>query len=93
MQKERYSIYETKAKLSEILRYVKRNRSVIITERGKDIARVVPMEAGSKFDARLRTLAQSGILEKTPSADPARIAPIAHRPGALKRFLDSRHRY
>ena len=40
-----YSIYEAKAKLSEIIRHVKRRRSVTITERGREVARVVPSPA------------------------------------------------
>ncbi|HEX5052419.1 MAG TPA: type II toxin-antitoxin system prevent-host-death family antitoxin, partial [Planctomycetota bacterium] len=37
-----YSIYEAKAKLSEILRVVRKGRRITITDRGREVARIVP---------------------------------------------------
>ena len=91
--KERYSIYDAKSHLSEIVRQVKRNRSVVITERGRDVARVVPIAPSTDLDRRLAALAQAGIVTETASASPRKIGPIARRPGALRRFLADRHRY
>ena len=42
MAQQTYSVYEAKAKLSEILRAVKQKRRVTITERGIPVAEVVP---------------------------------------------------
>ncbi len=91
--KDRYSIYEAKARLSEVIRLVKQNQTVIITERGHEVARMVPIEPKSSFDKRLQALAQVGIITQNPSAMPGKITTIARRPGSLKRFLDSRDRY
>jgi len=91
--KERYSIYEAKTRLSEIIRLVKRNRAVVITDRGHEVARVVAMEPVGRLDRRLKALVQAGILTSTPSANPAEIVPIARKPGALRRFLEDRHRF
>jgi len=91
--KDRYSVYDAKAKLSEILRQLKRSHSVVITERGVDVARVIPAEPASGLDKRIKALYQSGVITMNPSADPRKIGPVARRPGALKRFMASRHRY
>jgi prevent-host-death family protein len=91
--KNKYSVYEAKTHLSEILRQVRQNQSVVITDRGKEVARVVPMEDSSNFEKRLVALKAAGIITSSPHADPSKIRPIARRPGALKRFLETRHRY
>jgi prevent-host-death family protein len=91
--KNKYSIYEAKTHLSEILRQVRQNRSVIITDRGKEVARVVPMVESSNIEKRLEAFKKAGIITSSPNADPSKIRPIARRPGALKEFLENRHRY
>jgi prevent-host-death family protein len=91
--KNKYSVYEAKTHLSAILRQVKQNRTVVITDRGHDVARVVPMEESSNFEKRLEALERSGVIVSGPDPDPSKIVPIARRPGALKRFLETRHRY
>jgi prevent-host-death family protein len=60
-----YSVYETKAKLSEILRLVKADREVTITERGKPIAKIVPYIAGEEptLDERLEALRRDGQIQ------------------------------
>jgi len=84
-----YPIHEAKAKLSEILRQVKQGRSVTISERGRDIARVVPVERPTDLVGRLEQLERDGfILRRAGRIDAIR--PLIRRPGALKRFLGSR---
>jgi prevent-host-death family protein len=84
-----YSIYEAKAKLSEILRAVRRGRHITITDRGRDVARIVPIATGG-IDERITDLQAAGILA------PAAGGPVAgpdvgeSRPGALQRFLRER---
>ena len=78
--------------MSEILRLVRQNRSVIITDRGKEVARVVPMVESSNFEKRVEAMKRAGIIT-TAVGRPSEIKPIARRPGALKRFLDTRNRY
>ena len=83
-----YSVDEAESKLREILRSVKRGRTVRISERGQEIARVVPVAApilGSGLDR----LENTGQLTRG-TGDIRMIRPIAHRPGALRRFLRSR---
>jgi prevent-host-death family protein len=83
-----YPVAEAKARLSEILRQVKRGRSVTISERGREIARVVPIERAADLPARLEELARDGdLLRRKPAG---RIRPLARRPGALRRFLRER---
>lgn len=86
----RYSIYEAKAKLSEIIRIVKKNKSVTITERGKEVARVVPMGKPQTLDERIAEFERLGIIQPA-TADPREvIKPIARRPGGLARLFADR---
>jgi prevent-host-death family protein len=84
-----YPVHEAKAKLSEILRKVKRGRGVVISDRGRDVARVVPLETPKALGQRLIRLEEEGaILPRDGSV--ALIKPVARRRGALRRFLESR---
>lgn len=51
-------VRELKAQLSRTLRQVKAGETVIITERGKPIGRIVPME--SSLEDRMRELMAAG---------------------------------
>lgn len=93
MVPDRYSIYEAKTKLSEIIRKVKRRRAVVITERGREVARVVPAAPAPDLARRLEGLAATGIVAGDPGANPRRIGPIVKRRGALRRFLRARSRF
>ncbi len=84
-----YSIYEAKAKLSEIIRIVKKQQTVTITERGREVARVVPVTKSETLEERIETLTQMGSIHKNPGSH-REIQPIVHLPGTLKEFLDSR---
>ncbi|MGO8994539.1 MAG: type II toxin-antitoxin system Phd/YefM family antitoxin [Polyangiaceae bacterium] len=88
-----YPVYEAKARLSALLREVKAHREVIITERGKRIARLVPFadDADETLDARIERLAARGVIE--PAADTSRgplVSAAAPSKGALRRFLNDR---
>ena len=82
-----YSIYEAKAKLSEIIRIVKTRRSVVITERAIPVAEVVPYDRGKAetLQERIDRLATLGAI--LPSKGEFRAAPAAKIPGAVRRFL------
>lgn len=87
-----YSVYEAKAKLSEILRLVKADREVTITERGKRIAKIVPYVAEEEpaLEERLEALRRTGQLQSS-RVSPDRIKIATHKgAGALKRFLEDR---
>jgi len=82
-----YSIYEAKAKLSEIIRVVKTRRSVVITERGIPVAEVVPYDRGKAeaLQERMARLASLGAI--LPAKGEFQAAPAAKIPGAVRRFL------
>ena len=84
-----YSAYEAKAKFSEILRKVKAGQRVIISYRGEEVAEIRPLETSRSLEASLRQLEADGILS-SPTRQPGHLAPVARRPGALDRFLESR---
>lgn len=88
--RDSYSIYEAKARLSSIIRQVREGRSVTVTWHGTPVAEIRPIEPDEKtIDQRIAGLVDRGIL--VPASEPAvRPEPVAHRPGALRRFLDER---
>jgi prevent-host-death family protein len=84
-----YPVHEAKSKLSEILRRVKQGRSVTISERGRVIARVVPIERPRDLPSRLRRMEADGVLVRRRKKVRG-IRAVARKPGALRRFLRSR---
>src|SRR5262245_23781296 len=87
---ETYSTYEAKAKFSEILRKVRAGQRVVIAYRGEEIAEIRPLEPpGGGFEKSLKRLEEQGRLSRarTPTGP---LKPLARKPGALARFLDSR---
>lgn len=84
-----YAIYEAKAKLSALLREVKRGRPVTISERGKPIAVITPLKRNGDIESRLAELEGAGVIQ--PASSPlGHIRPIVRKPGALRRFLETR---
>lgn len=84
-----YSLYEAKARFSEVIRLVRRGRTVTITYRGEPVARVEPYrDQSSGIEARLRRLEDAGVLQSGGELAP--LERIARRPGALARFLAER---
>jgi prevent-host-death family protein len=92
MKTDRYSTYEAKARFSEILRKVRRRQRVVITNRGKPIAQVVPFEGSEDEDdlaGRLASLEEEGLVTRhAGSLDDLR--PLVRSRGALARFLQDR---
>jgi len=86
-----FSTYEAKAKLSELLRKVRRGRSVVITSHGNPVAKIVPYEARESEDleVRLALLEEDGVVTRS-STGLEEIRPLASRKGALTRFLEHR---
>lgn len=85
--RDTYSIYEAKAKLSQLLRRVKEGWEVIIAERGTPIAKVVPLQKQSSFEERLDYLtAIHAILPAKRKEIPKGVK----RLGGLARFLKGR---
>jgi prevent-host-death family protein len=88
-----YSLYDAKAKLSEIVRKVREGRTVTLTYRGEPVAEIRPIAKDPQTLAeRLRALEDRGAV--LPARRPGKLPPpVARKPGALKRFLAERHRF
>jgi len=85
-----YSTYEAKARFSEVIRRVRAGQRVVIAYRGEEVAEIRPIEAGGTgLEKSLARLEDEGVLSRArkPSGRPR---PLAKRPGALARFLESR---
>lgn len=58
------SVRELKSRLSHFLRFTKEGGSLIITDRGTPIGRIVPIvQTGKRLDERLAAMKQAGQLE------------------------------
>ena len=89
--RDTYSLYETKAKLSAIIRRVREGHRVLVTVHGEAVAEIRPVEASpGGLDRRLDQLAERGILVRPEHPGPVVRRPIARRRGALARFLADR---
>jgi prevent-host-death family protein len=71
-------IRELKAHLSSYVRQVKSGASVVITERGKPVGRIVPI--GPSLESRLQELREAG-LAAWSGRRLSPIAPVAHSRG------------
>ena len=60
MRERSVGIRELKSKLSECVRDVKAGATIIVTEHGRRVARIVP--EGEPLDERLRTLKTAGTI-------------------------------
>lgn len=82
-----YSIYEAKTRFSEIIRTVKGNRRIVVTERGTPVAEVVPYqrEAEESMSTRVERLTRVGAI--VPAEGKFRALVVKVLPGASERFL------
>ena len=87
-----YTTYEAKAKFSEIMRRVRNGERVIVSYHGTEVAEIRPIEQSKPLESTLREMESEGILSPAspPSAFSGDLVPLARRPGALDRFLESR---
>ena len=85
-----FSIYVAKARFSEVIRMVKQGKRITITDRGREVAQVVPLGEDSALERRIADLRAAGILGPPATASIADVRAIARRPGALKRVLAER---
>ena len=86
----KFSTFETKTRLSEILRLVKRGKRVIVSQRGQPVAQIIPYSESPKggLQQRLKELESEGQLlarKKTMGSDRG-----VKSLGALERFLEDR---
>ena len=84
------SVYEAKARFSEVIRQVRAGRTITISYRGEPVAEIRPAQRSESFAARIEDLRQRGVLirSKGPRGD---LVPGTASPGALDRFLSERN--
>jgi prevent-host-death family protein len=61
MGEQTIGVRELKARLSQYLRQVKQGRTLVITERGKPVGRLVPI--GQSLDEKLEAMRTAGQIE------------------------------
>lgn len=66
----RVPISKLKAKLSEYLASVRAGEEIIVTDRGRPVARVVPIRGVRDLESRVDVLVRSGHLRPPTSATP-----------------------
>lgn len=86
------AVSKLKATLSEHLAYVKAGEEILVTERGKPVAKIVPVGPEAMADARRMDLARRGIIRlgKGPiSKEFLATLPVVSIPGdVLRRVID-----
>jgi prevent-host-death family protein len=81
---------ELKNRLSEYLRRVKAGETVIITERGKPVGQIVPIQ--TDLSSRLKKLAEAGVVEWDGRMVPAYQPKVSNRSKKLLSDLVSEER-
>ena len=86
-----YSIYEAKARFSEVIRLVRNGKTVTVSYRGEPVAEIrsISPRESPTLDERLQDLERRGALVRSSMARRT-FEPVARRPGALSRFLAER---
>ena len=85
-----YSVYDAKARFSELIRKVREGRTVMVSYRGEPVAEIRPVgDADSDLARRLNILEGLGLLVGG-DAPQGQLRAGARRPGALQRFLEER---
>jgi prevent-host-death family protein len=85
-----YSIYEAKAKFSELIRRVREGSTITVSHRGKPVAEIRPIKSKKvSLQERIEQLERRGVLQRPQEPD-VPLKAVDRRPGALKRFLDER---
>ena len=88
-----FSLYEAKARLSEIVRMVReQGRTITISYHGEPVAEVRPIRRAGGIAARLRDLEAGGRLVPARAKD-FPLTRVAKRAGSLARFLADRSRF
>ena len=86
-----YSIYEAKARFSEVIREVREGATVTVSYRGEPVAeiRAIQRSKTPTLDDRLDDLERRGALVRTRQSN-RQFRMVARKPGALARFLTER---
>lgn len=83
-----HSIQDLETRLEEILESVRQGERVVVCEAGRQVAEIRPV-AEVPIDDGLRELLERGVVGPLVKPE-GTLEPIAERPGALARFLESR---
>jgi len=89
------SISKLKATLSAYIASVKAGEEVIVTDRGKPVARIVPVASEVGEDDRLRELVSRGVIRPgraKPTLAPANLPLCAAPEGAVQHVIDEERR-
>jgi prevent-host-death family protein len=85
-----YSTYQAKTQFSDVLRKVRGGETVLISYHGRTVAEIRPVREDESFEQRLERMKAQGLIVGPTNPEGPEPHGVAHRPGALKRFLDSR---
>ena len=81
-------VREAKARLSRLIRDVQRGKEWVITDRGRPVARLVPVPANDlPMGERIRRLEDSGLLEPAPRGSHPLPPPLPLRKGLAQQWL------
>ena len=83
-------IREAKANLSKLLRMVKNGKEVVLTDRGRPVGKLVPIDKGAlSLASRIKEMEDAGILEAATGKSPRRLPPpIPVEKGMAQRLLE-----
>jgi prevent-host-death family protein len=85
-----YSTYEAKSRFSELMRQVRQGKRVLISYHGEPVAELRPLERAETEEEAMERMVREGTLSPPNPGPRVPFKPIANRPGALRRFLESR---
>jgi prevent-host-death family protein len=88
MRTGRAGVREARARLSQLIRDAQRGRPWVITQRGKPIARLVPVAGESlPLEERIRRLEEAGVLEPLRHVPRPAPPPLPLERGLAQRWL------
>lgn len=82
-----FTVREAEEHLVEILRRVREGERVVLSDEGREVAEIRPLP--DSREKGVRDLQERGVLGPLVKPE-GTLSPIAERPGALARFLESR---
>lgn len=83
-------IREAKANLSKLLRMVEKGKEVVLTDRGRPVGKLVPIDKKAlPLASRIKEMEDAGILEPASPRSPRRLPqPIPVEEGMARRLLE-----
>jgi len=89
MQSIHVGVREAKTSLSKLLKMVKNGTEIILTDRGRPVGKIVPLEEESlPLDVRIKRLEEQGVIENRGEKAQGEIPPpIPLQSGIAQRLL------